>query len=69
MYVLHVFVCVSEGPGVPHAHAESGGVVLAAGPRVPRGGVTRQGVALTELQSLVDCQKTSLSPKGEREIY
>jgi hypothetical protein len=27
-----------------------------AGPRVPRGGVTRQGVVLTELQSLLDCQ-------------
>ena len=27
----------------------------------PRGGVTRQGVELTDLQSLLDCQKTSLS--------
>ena len=32
-----------------------------AGPRVPGGGVTRQGVALTDLQSLVDCQMISLS--------
>jgi hypothetical protein len=27
-----------------------------AGPRVPRGGVTRQGVVLTDFQSFVDCQ-------------
>jgi hypothetical protein len=27
-----------------------------AGPRVPRGGVTRQGVVLTDFQSLVECQ-------------
>ena len=27
-----------------------------AGPRVPRGGVGRQGVVLTDFQSLVDCQ-------------
>jgi len=27
-----------------------------AGPRAPRGGVTRQGVVLIDLQSLVDCQ-------------
>jgi hypothetical protein len=27
-----------------------------AGPRAPRGGVTRQGVLLTDLQSLLDCQ-------------
>jgi hypothetical protein len=35
-----------------------GGRVLAvnAGARVPRGGVTRQGVVLTDLQSLCDCQ-------------
>jgi len=32
-----------------------------AGPRVPGGGVTRQSVALTDLQSLVDCQMISLS--------
>jgi hypothetical protein len=37
--------------------AESGGIVLATcWPRVPRGGVTRQGVALTDLQSLDDRQ-------------
>jgi hypothetical protein len=34
-----------------------GGVkVPFSGPRVPRGGVTRQGVVLTDLQSLVHCQ-------------
>jgi hypothetical protein len=27
-----------------------------AGNRAPRGGVTRQGVVLTDLQSLLDCQ-------------
>jgi hypothetical protein len=27
-----------------------------AGPLVRRGGVTRQGVVLTDLESLVDCQ-------------
>jgi hypothetical protein len=27
-----------------------------AGARAPRGGVTRQGVVLTDLQSLLDCQ-------------
>ena len=32
-----------------------------AGPRVPRGCVTRQDVVLTDLQSFVDCQSTSLS--------
>ena len=33
-------------------------IVLAAGagPRVPSGGVTRQGVVLTDLQSPVDCK-------------
>jgi hypothetical protein len=37
---------------------ESGGSVLAVNveARAPRGGVTRQGVVLTDLQSLRDCQ-------------
>jgi hypothetical protein len=45
-------------PGVPQGQAESGGILLAAvsGTRVPRGGVTRQGVALTDRKSLVGCQ-------------
>jgi len=44
--------------GEPHGQTESGGKVLAvnAGARAPRGGVTRQGVQLTDLQSLRDCQ-------------
>jgi hypothetical protein len=39
-------------------------VILAAiaGPRVPRGVVTRQRVVLTDFQSLVDCQQTLLFP-------
>jgi len=57
---------MSEPPcacqGVPHGQTESGGIVLAAvlpsyaGARAPRGGVTRQGVVLADLQSLLDCQ-------------
>jgi hypothetical protein len=44
--------------GVPQGQAESGRIVIAAeaGPRVPRGGVTRQGVVLSDFQSLVVCQ-------------
>ena len=44
--------------GGPHGQTESGGRVLAvnAGARAPRGGVTRQDVVLTDLQSLCDCQ-------------
>jgi len=52
------------GVGGPHGLTESGGRVLAvnAGNRAPRGGVTRQGVVLTDLQSLLDCpQLLSLS--------
>ena len=37
--------------GVPQGQKES-----YAGARAPRGGVTRQGVVLTDLQSLLDCQ-------------
>ena len=42
----------------PHGPTESGGRVLAVndGARAPRGGVARQGVVLTDLQSLRDCQ-------------
>jgi len=45
--------------GVWQGQAENGGIVLAAGagPRVSSGGVTRQGVVLTDLQSPVDCKK------------
>ena len=45
--------------GVPHGQTESRGRVLAviAGARAPRGGVTRQGVVLTDLMSLLDCQQ------------
>ena len=45
--------------GGPHGQTESGGRVLAvkAEARAPRGGVTRQGVVLTDLQSLRDCQQ------------
>ena len=41
-----------------HGQTESGGRVLAvnAGARARRGGVTRQGVVLTDLPSLGDCQ-------------
>ncbi len=48
-------------PGGPHAQTESGGRVLAvnAGARAPRGGVTRKGVVLTDLQSPCDCQYSS----------
>ena len=54
-------------PGGPHGQTESGGRVLAvnAGAREPRGGVTRQGIVLTDLQSLRDCQQNfSLSLSG-----
>jgi hypothetical protein len=39
--------------------SQGGITVLAvnAGARAPRGGVTRQGVVLTDLQSLLDCRK------------
>ena len=53
---------MSEPPrvrqGVPHGQTESEIIVLAAnaGPRVPRGDVTRQGGVLPDLESLVDCQ-------------
>ena len=49
--------------GGPHGQTESGGRVLAvnAGARAPRGGVTRQGVVRTDLQSLLDFQLNSLS--------
>ena len=47
-------------PPGPHGRTKSGGRVLAVntntGARAPRGGVTRQGVVLTDLQSLLDCQ-------------
>ena len=45
-------------PGGPHGQTESGCRALAvnAGARAPRGGVPRQGVVLTDLQSLSDCQ-------------
>ena len=44
--------------GVSHDQTESGGIVLAVicWARAPTGGVTRQGVALTDLESLLDCQ-------------
>jgi hypothetical protein len=55
-----------QGPVVPNnlskvchmAKRESGGIVLAVRcwARAPRGGVTPQGVVLTDLQSLLDCQ-------------
>jgi hypothetical protein len=46
-------------PAWPNGQTESGGRVLAvnAEARAPRGGVTRQGVVLTDLQSLRDCQQ------------
>ena len=54
----HPDVCAPTlcSSGVPQR--EGGVKVLAAvaGPRVPRGGVTRHGVVLTDLQSLIDCQ-------------
>jgi len=60
-------------PGVPHGQKESGGIALLlyAGPRMPRGGVTRQGVVLTDLKSLLDLSikllSLSLSRERERE--
>ena len=45
--------------GVPQGQTENGGIVLAVicwSPSAPRGGVTRQGVVFTDLQSLLDCQ-------------
>jgi hypothetical protein len=46
---------IERGKSVPR---QSGGRLLAvnAGARAPRGGVTRQGVVLTDLRSLCDCQ-------------
>jgi hypothetical protein len=58
-------VCSSAFTGlVEYEASESGGIVLVAhaGVRAPRTGVTRQGVVLTDLKSLLDCQLTSLSP-------
>ena len=44
---------------------------LHAGARAPRGGVTRQGVVLTDLQSLLDCQIifSSLFPLGQERLH
>ena len=54
------FLLRSEPPcvrqGVPKGRMKSWVIVLAAGPRVPRGGVTRQGVVLINFQSLADRQ-------------
>jgi hypothetical protein len=52
---------------VTHGQTESGGRVLAVntGARAPRGGVARQSVVLTDLQSLCECQQNfslTLSP-------
>ncbi len=51
-------LCLPTRPGGPHGQTESGGRVLAVntGARAPRGGVNRQGVVLTDLQSLCHCQ-------------
>jgi hypothetical protein len=51
-------MCRPTRPGGSHGQLESGDRVLAvnAGARVPRGGVTRQGVVLTDFQSFLDCQ-------------
>ena len=40
---------------VPHGQTESGVLAVIAGARARRGSVTRQGVVLTDLESLVDC--------------
>jgi hypothetical protein len=56
---LSPLLCLPTRQGGPHGQTESGGRVLAvvnAGARAPRGGVTRQDVVLTDLQSLRDCQ-------------
>jgi hypothetical protein len=66
---LYVNVC-SEVLGllVPHGQTESGGVVLAVicWARARRGGVSRQGVVLTDLQPpsslLIKLQSLSLPP-------
>jgi hypothetical protein len=52
-------LCSPTRQGGPHGQLESGGRVLAvkAGARAPIGGVTRQGVVLTDLHSLLDCQQ------------
>ncbi len=64
-------VCLPTRHGGPHGQTESGGRILAvnagaesggrilavnAGARAPRGRVTRKGVVLADLQSLLDCQ-------------
>ena len=56
----------ATNPAVPQQKPQSGGIVLTVicRARATGGFVTRQGVALTDLQSLLDCKivnKTSLS--------
>jgi hypothetical protein len=51
-------LCLPTRQGGSHGQTESGGRVLAvnAGACAPRGGVTRQGVVLTDVKSFLDCQ-------------
>jgi hypothetical protein len=62
---LPPFLPPSPSQGVSQDHAESGVIVLVdvpvSGPRAPRGGVARQGIALTDLHSdlLIDDKPSS----------
>jgi hypothetical protein len=61
-------VCCRQG--VPQGQTEGGGIVLAyAGARAPRGAVTRQGVVHTDLQSPLDCPKTSLCLSPPQRVW
>jgi hypothetical protein len=62
-YFLHIPAQAGETTAFPPYGAKSLDLALAvslvrclnAGALAPRGGVTRQGVVLTDLQSLLDC--------------
>ena len=62
---LPPFLPPSPSQGMSQDHAESGVIVLVdvpvSGPRAPRGGVARQGIALTDLHSdlLIDDKPSS----------
>jgi hypothetical protein len=48
--------CTSTRQACYKAKRRVGVVLAAAGPQAPSGGVARQGVALADLRSLVDCR-------------
>jgi hypothetical protein len=57
LYTLIIVSRMSPLATLSHSHSLSH---THAGPRAPRGGVTQQGVVLTDLQSLLIVNKTSV---------